>query len=104
MTTQVKARCKETRYVGHEKYVAGREYAIDAVRAGKYGSYFEPTSLQDGEIIQREWTAVRKQWEAEQEYRLAQGDVARALEVLKNAGLLDSAMTAGKPGTSAKIS
>ncbi len=104
MTTQVKARCKETRYVGHDKYFAGRDYAIDAVRAGKYGAYFEPNSLQDAEIVAREWGAVKEKWEAEQRYSLAQGDVARALEVLKNAGILDSSMTQIKGGTNAKIS
>lgn len=45
----VRVLCTETRYVGGDYYVAGKEYEMDAERAGKYAQSFR--GLTDSDTV-----------------------------------------------------
>ncbi len=64
--TQVKVRCKESRLVAHDRYLVGRDYTMEAERAGKYHECFTPIGLEDEKTVEREWGA-RKALEARKE-------------------------------------
>jgi hypothetical protein len=67
----VKVRCKEGRFVGHDKYEYGREYTMDAARAGKYANCFTPIGRDDDEAVAREWGAIKAQLaKAEEDRRI----------------------------------
>ena len=106
MGSQVKVKCIVSRMVGRgmgARYVAGREYEMDAVRAGKYSECFSPVGITDRQIIDKEWGEVRAAAVAEREYRMTRGNVAAALEVLEKAGILTANDIAAKrPLISAK--
>jgi hypothetical protein len=57
----VKVRCKEGRFVGRTKYEYGREYTMDAARAGKYANCFTPIGRDDDEAVAKEWGAIKAQ-------------------------------------------
>ncbi len=103
--TMVKVKCKEGRLVAHERYQAGREYLMEAERAGKYHESFTGVGKDDDEIIAREWGA-RKAIEAKREesYRVLNNYdpsiLAAAAKLIQNEAGKRLAM-AGKESVSA---